>query len=110
MQRLSNLRPREVHDEETGARAGAAVLDRADSEARVEADRGVQLIYGASVQTLPLVGLRVAEIRPIVQTILRVHPSSPAIVNGRPVRPDYVIAYNDVLEFVHHAGEKGRTA
>jgi hypothetical protein len=103
--RLRKLFAHDVHGEETGA--PAAVLDPTDAEAPVGTERDVQLIYGASVQTLPLVGLRIAEIRPIVQTILRVHPSSPALVNGRPVRPDYVVTSDDVLEFVHHAGEKG---
>jgi hypothetical protein len=67
----------------------------------------VQVIYGAGVQTLALAGLTIAQARPLVETILSVAPRSPALVNGRPVRPGYVIAQGDTLEFVHHAGEKG---
>jgi hypothetical protein len=68
----------------------------------------VQVIYGASVQRLALTGLTVAQARPVVETILAVAPQSPALVNGRRVRENYVIALGDALEFVHHAGEKGR--
>jgi hypothetical protein len=100
----------DVHDESTGAGSQAAVLDPVEAGARAEVDQGVQVIYGASVQTLPLAGLRLAEVRPILQTILRVDPLSRVIVNGRPVRTDYMFTSRDVLEFVHHAGEKGRTA
>jgi hypothetical protein len=74
-----------------------------------DAARDVQVIHGASVQNLALAGLTVAQARPLVETILAVNPRSPALVNGRPVRASYVIAQGDALEFVHHAGEKGRT-
>jgi hypothetical protein len=67
----------------------------------------VQVISGASVQSLPLAGLAVAQARQLATTILNVDPRSPALVNGVPVEPEYRLANGDQLEFVHHAGEKG---
>jgi hypothetical protein len=67
----------------------------------------VQVIFGASVQTLALAGLTVAEARPLVQTILRADPRTPVLLNGRPARATQVIARNDVVELIHPAGEKG---
>ena len=110
MERVRRLRTRETPRDEPTPRP-ASVREAADarSAASEDFDAGVQVIYGASVQALPLIGLRVSDARPIVQTILQVDPRSPAVVNGRRVQADYVIARGDVLEFVHHAGEKGRT-
>ncbi len=70
-------------------------------------DANVQVISGASVQTFTLAGLQVSQARGLVETILRIDPRSPVLVNGRPVRPDYRLASGDTLEFVHQAGEKG---
>ena len=72
-----------------------------------ECTRDVEVIYGASVQTLALAGLTVAQARPLVETILAVDPRSPALINGAPARPTQVIGEGNFLEFVHHAGEKG---
>jgi hypothetical protein len=72
-----------------------------------ECTRDVDVIYGASVQTLALAGLTVAQARPLVETILAVDPRSPALLNGAPARANHVIAEGDFLEFVHQAGEKG---
>ena len=71
---------------------------------------GIDVIYGASAQRLPLTGQTVAQIRPLMEGIYRVDPQSPVLVNGRPARANYVLTAGDVLEFVHHAGEKGRCA
>jgi hypothetical protein len=68
----------------------------------------VQVIFGASVQTLALAGLTVAAALPLVQTILRADPRTPVLLNGRPARATQVIARNDVIELIHQAGEKGR--
>jgi hypothetical protein len=80
----------------------------ADSALASDRSREVQVIYGAGLQTLELAGLTIAQARPLVETILRVVPRSPALVNGNPVRETYVIGEGETLEFVHHAGEKGR--
>lgn len=67
----------------------------------------VQVIYGASVQELPLGGMRVSEARELALTILQADPRAPVLLNGMPVRLDHLLAPGDSLEFVHHAGEKG---
>lgn len=90
--------PARTTDADEGQRAGSQA-----------AEAGVEVIYGASVQTLPFAGLRVAVAARLAQTILRVEARSPALVNGRPVRPDHVLARGESLEFVHYAGEKGKT-
>lgn len=106
MERLRSLR----RDEERREAVDTAVeVPAAQPAPQVTAETGAQVIYGASVQTLALVGLRIAQARPLVETILGVDPRSPVLVNGRPVRNSYLIAQGDTLEFVHHAGEKGRT-
>jgi hypothetical protein len=68
---------------------------------------GIDVIYGASVQRMPLSGQTIAQVRPLMEAIYRVDPQSPVLVNGRPVHADYLLTAGDVLEFVHHAGEKG---
>src|SRR5437899_2707354 len=70
-------------------------------------DSNVQVIYGASVQTLPLVGQALSAARPLLEMILRANPRSPIVVNGRQVPANYVITRADVIEVVHQAGEKG---
>ena len=108
MERLRKLR-RDLFGREAAGTASAA-LEATPAQAAPATDGlpSVQVIYGASVQTLALAGLTVAQARPVVETLLAVDPTSPALVNGRPARPSYVIAQGDALEFVHHAGEKGR--
>jgi hypothetical protein len=108
MQRLRGFRARQTPREEEAPAPQRAASTAETRQAADAFDSGVQVIYGASVQALPLVGLRVSDARPLVETILRVDPRSPAVVNGRQVTPEYVIVLGDVLEFVHHAGEKGR--
>jgi len=67
----------------------------------------VQVISGASVQSFPIVGVIVEHARTLLSTFLRLDPRGPVLVNGRPVSGDHRLAANDVVEFVHHAGEKG---
>jgi hypothetical protein len=67
----------------------------------------VRVIYGAGIQSMPLVGMTLAQARDAAIAILGVDRRAPALVNGRPGRLDYRVAPGDELEFVHHAGEKG---
>jgi sulfur carrier protein ThiS len=67
----------------------------------------VQVIYGASVQHLPLVGVRMSDVRTLLHDILQVDRTSAILVNGRPVRATYRVAEGDCVEVVHQAGEKG---
>jgi hypothetical protein len=70
-------------------------------------DSNVQVIFGANVQMYPLAGLPVTHARDVLGAILPVGAHDPVLVNGRPVRLDHRLVRGDVLEFVHHAGEKG---
>ena len=105
---MERFRPFRRQTTGSAAAATAVQTPNAPAESTPEPVRDVHVIYGASVQTLALAGLTVAQVRPVVETILAVDPRSLALVNGRPVRENYVIAESDALEFVHHAGEKGR--
>lgn len=80
---------------------------RAPAPAEQEQIASVQVISGASVQTLPLAGLEVSQARDLVATILQIDPGSPVLVNGEPVSSGQRLTDGDTLEFVHHAGEKG---
>ncbi len=71
------------------------------------APRGVQVIWGASMQTLELAGMRVEDARRLLQSLLHVDPEAPALINGEPARPAQRIQAGDTIEFVVHAGEKG---
>ena len=67
----------------------------------------VEVISGASVQSLSLAGLQITQARELVGAILHVDSRARVLVNGAPVSNEYRLALGDVLEFVHHAGEKG---
>jgi hypothetical protein len=67
----------------------------------------VQVIHGASVQHLPLAGLRISDVRVLLHDILKIDRTSPILVNGSPARTNYRVVTGDCLEVVHHAGEKG---
>ena len=73
----------------------------------LQPDPSVRVIFGASVQDMPLVGLTVARARELAGVILSADRESPVLVNGRPGRAGRVLVAGDVLEIVHHAGEKG---
>jgi hypothetical protein len=77
------------------------------SHPTLQDDSGVQIVYGASLQHLPLAGQTIGRIRPALEMMLRVDRRSPVLVNGQPASADYVLARGDVLEFIHRAGEKG---
>ena len=78
-----------------------------DVAAPAPPDFGVQVISGASVQTLGLAGLRISQAREVLSSILQVHPRAPVLVNGREVPEGERLQPGDTLEFVHLAGEKG---
>jgi hypothetical protein len=70
-------------------------------------DYGVQVISGATVQTLGLAGLRISQAREVLRSILQIDPRTPVLVNGREVPEAERLQAGDTLEFVHLAGEKG---
>jgi hypothetical protein len=70
-------------------------------------EANVQVISGACLQMLPLVGLQITEARQLAESILGIDSRAIVLVNGEPVRGNYRLSSQDTLEFVHHAGEKG---
>lgn len=78
------------------------------SAAEQPTSSSVQVISGASVQSLDLAGLPITQAREVLRAILRIEPNAPVLVNGRQVGADYRLNAGDTLEFVHHAGEKGQ--
>jgi hypothetical protein len=67
----------------------------------------VTVISGAHLQSLPLANQTVDAARQLLQASFNIGPQAMALVNGRPVTPETVLRQGDILEFVHHAGEKG---
>ena len=102
MEKTRTTIARPVRDDEVRPAPAAAPSNHAEAY-----NPDVRVIYGAGVQSLPLAGMNVAQARDAAIAILGVDRRAPALVNGRPVRPDYRVAPVDELEFVHHAGEKG---
>jgi hypothetical protein len=109
MERVRQLEAYRRQEEEPYQPGVVSLPEAAEVDPAVEPAQGasVQVISGASVHTLALAGLQVSQARGLVETILRIDPRAPVLVNGQPVRPDYRLASGDTLEFVHQAGEKG---
>jgi hypothetical protein len=72
--------------------------------------RQVRVIAGADVEDMDLVGRPVADARAIAQALFGVHPNALAVVDGRRVADEHVLAEGQRLEFVKFAGQKGATA
>lgn len=72
-----------------------------------QATRAVRLVAGADVQEMDLAGRRVADARAVAQAIFAVRGDATALVDGREVTEDQLLAAGQVLEFVRYAGEKG---
>ena len=62
-------------------------------------DFGVQVISGATVQTLGLAGLRISQAREVVRNILQIDPETPVLVNGREGPDADRLQSGDTLEF-----------
>src|SRR5262245_13126073 len=107
MEKLKHFRPRRS----SGAQPAPDVVKLEVPEESVpNADTGIQVIYGASVQMLPVAGQTISGARPLLEIILRMDPRSPILVNGHQVPSTHVITTGDVIEVVHQAGEKGAGA
>ncbi len=67
----------------------------------------VKISYGVHHLEVAISGKSVAEVRQSLKEPLNIDPRAMALVNGRGVRPDYLLREADQLEFVRLAGEKG---
>jgi hypothetical protein len=80
-----------------------------DFAATATATQGsVDVIHGVYAHSLPLAGMTVRQARGELQERMNIDPDAIAIVDGNEVDEDTVLAENQVLNFVKHAGEKGR--
>ncbi len=67
----------------------------------------VAVVHGIHRLALPLAGRAVRGVRQALTPVLNIRSEAMAVVNGTPVEEDYVLAPDDLLEFVRLAGEKG---
>ncbi len=67
----------------------------------------VKISYGVHHLEVAISGKSVAEVRQALKEPLNIDPRAMALINGREVRPDYLLKAGDQLEFVRLAGEKG---
>jgi hypothetical protein len=99
---LRRLAARALADGEV---AGSVAV--AETSSPAGADREVQVIHGASVQSVPLVGLTLREARPLLEAVFGIDANAPLLVNGRREAGGYRLGRADELEVHHPAGEKG---
>ncbi len=68
----------------------------------------VQVIHGVHAHSLPISGMTVRQARAELEERLNLAPDALAVVDGNEADEDTVLTENQVLNFVKHAGEKGR--
>jgi hypothetical protein len=86
---------------------GAAPSDESAATAS-ELRRNVDVIHGVYAHSLPLAGMSVRQARAELEQRMNIDPEAMAVVNGHEVDGDTVLEEGQVLNFVKHAGEKGR--
>src|SRR5581483_3577532 len=69
--------------------------------------QAVRVIAGADVQDMAVAGRRVGDVRTVARAIFAINPAAVALVDGRRVDDDHLLAPGQVLEFVKYAGQKG---
>jgi hypothetical protein len=89
--------------------SGAAPSDEFASTATVPGGN-VDVIHGVYAHSLPLAGMTVRQARAEVEQRMNIDPDAMAVVDGREVGEDTILAQGQVLNFVKHAGEKGRSS
>jgi hypothetical protein len=67
----------------------------------------VAVVHGIHHIVLPLAGRAVGGVRQALAQVLNIGAETLAVVNGTEVGEDYILAPDDLLEFVRLAGEKG---
>ena len=82
--------------------------DPFDDVAPVSSGGGVEVIHNVHAHTLPLAGMTVRRARKELAERLNIDPDAMAVVDGVEVDEDAVLQDGQVLNFVKHAGEKGR--
>ena len=68
----------------------------------------VDVIHGVYAHSLPLAGMTVRDARQELEDRMNIDPEAIPVVDGREADEDTLLAEGQVLNFVKHAGEKGR--
>jgi hypothetical protein len=68
----------------------------------------VDVVHGVFAHTLPLAGMTVRQARGELAERMNIDPEAIGFVDGNEVDEDTILAEGQVLNFVKHAGEKGR--
>jgi hypothetical protein len=72
------------------------------------ADGSVEVIHGVYAHSLSLAGMTVGQARAELEVRMNIDPDATAVVDGHQVPEDTILREGSVLNFVKHAGEKGR--
>ncbi len=67
----------------------------------------VVVVHGIHRLALPLAGRAVGGVRQALAPVMNIGVDAIAVVNGTEIGEEYVLAPEDLLEFVRLAGEKG---
>jgi hypothetical protein len=70
-------------------------------------DKNVSVSSGPYLESLPVAGMSVGEIRRRYTDRFDIDEESQAVVDGRDIKEDYILKAGEALMFVRHAGEKG---
>jgi hypothetical protein len=85
-----------------------AYSDSFDATATAVAERSVTVVHGVHAHEWPIVGMTVGQARGELAERMNIDPAAIAVVDGREVTDDTILAEGQVLNFVKHAGEKGK--
>ena len=69
----------------------------------------VRVVHGIYTHNFPLAGMTVRRARQELSERFNISPEAMAVVDGNPVDEDTVLCEGQTLNFVQHAGEKGRS-
>lgn len=72
------------------------------------AEGRVEVIHGVYAHSLPLAGMTIGQARAELAERMNLAPDAIAVLDGRQAGDDTVLAEGQVLNFIKHAGEKGR--
>jgi len=72
------------------------------------AEGQVEVIHGVYAHSLPLAGMAVGQARAELADRMNLDPDSLAVVDGTEMPDDTILSEGQTLNFVKHAGEKGR--
>jgi hypothetical protein len=86
---------------------GAMPADEFFSTAAVPGGN-VEVMHGVYAHSLPLAGMTVRQARAELEQRMNIDPDAMAVVDGHESDEDTILAQGQVLNFVKHAGEKGR--